>query len=119
MQDIIKHLKALSDPTRLRIMLLLVKEELCVCELETVLAVEQSRLSHALRALSNAGLIEERREGRWIFYKGSANISHTLAAYLEDSMRGNPYISKDRRNARKLIESAKPSGRRCPLREKT
>lgn len=118
MQDIIKHLKALSDPTRLRIVLLLVKEELCVCELETVLAVEQSRLSHALRALSNAGLIEERREGRWIFYKGSANLSHTLAEYLEDSMHGNPYILKDRRNARKLIESAKPSGKRCPLRER-
>jgi ArsR family transcriptional regulator len=119
MQNIIKLLKALSDPTRLRIMLLLVKEELCVCELETVLAMEQSRLSHALRALSNAGLIEERRGGRWIFYKGSANLPHTLAAYLEDSMRENPDISKDRRNARKLIESAKPSGKRCPIREKS
>lgn len=118
MEDVIRQLKALADPTRLRIMLLLMSEELCVCELETVLSIEQSRLSHALRFLRDASLIEERRDGRWVFYKASVKLSLTLTKYLEESARNDSSVSCDRRKAKTLISSAKPSGRRCPLREK-
>lgn len=118
MEPVLKKMKALSDPTRLRIMLLLLEQELCVCELETVLSVEQSRLSHALRLLRDAGLIDERREGRWVFYKASEGVSPSLRAYLEGASRGNDEAAADRRMAKTLIEESKPSGRRCPLREK-
>jgi len=52
METAIKIFKALSDETRLRIYLLLLQGELCVCELETILNMEQSRISHIVRISS-------------------------------------------------------------------
>ena len=69
MKDIVKIFKALADPTRLRITLLLRRRELCVCELMAVLGMEQSRVSHHMRVLREAGIAEDVREGRWIIYR--------------------------------------------------
>jgi len=62
--------KALGDPTRLRISHLLhsAKIELCVCEIVDSLEESQTNVSRHLRELKLAGLVKERREGRWIFY---------------------------------------------------
>ena len=68
MEGIVKILSALSDATRLRIYLLLLEGELCVCELGSILGIEQSRISHGLRILREANLINSRREGKWIVY---------------------------------------------------
>ncbi len=68
MKEIIKAFKALSDPTRLRIFLLLLEKNLCVCELTYVLDMSQSRVSHQLRLLRDADLVEDKRDGRWIIY---------------------------------------------------
>ncbi len=68
MEATIKIFKALSDETRLRIYLLLLKSELCVCELVNILNMEQSRISHSVRILKEAGLVDNRREGKWIIY---------------------------------------------------
>ncbi len=51
MESAIKMFKALSDETRLRIYLLLLQGELCVCELVNILSIEQSRISHSVRIL--------------------------------------------------------------------
>ncbi len=59
MKEAIKIFKALSDPTRLRILLLLLKRNLCVCELMFILKMEQSRLSHQLKILKDADLVED------------------------------------------------------------
>ena len=59
---------ALSDPTRLAVLELLRGGELCVCDLQTELAAAQSRLSFHLRVLREAGLVTDRREGRWSYY---------------------------------------------------
>lgn len=59
---------ALSDAKRLRILALLGRGELCVCELTEALHLSQSLLSFHLRTLKNAGLVVDRREGRWIHY---------------------------------------------------
>ena len=69
MNDVVKIFKALADPTRLRIMLLLSRRELCVCELMFILGMEQSRVSHQMRVLREAGLAEDVRDGRWIIYR--------------------------------------------------
>jgi ArsR family transcriptional regulator len=69
MNEIVKVFKALADPNRLRIMLLLRRRELCVCELMFVLGMEQSRVSHHMRVLREAGIAEDVREGRWIIYR--------------------------------------------------
>ena len=68
METTIKIFKALSDETRLRIYLLILQGELCVCELVNILNMEQSRISHSVRILKEAGLVVNRREGKWIIY---------------------------------------------------
>ena len=60
--------QALSDPVRLRILKLLVVSDLCVCELVYLLPASQSRVSQNLSILRYAGLVTDRREGRWVHY---------------------------------------------------
>jgi len=76
MEETIKMFKALSDETRLRIYLLLLQGELCVCELVNILNMEQSRISHSVRILKEAGLVVNRREGKWIFYTVNPEIEN-------------------------------------------
>ena len=60
--------KLLSDETRVRILVLLARKELCVCQLMGVLGISQPLISRNLSLLSNAGLLDERRDGKLIFY---------------------------------------------------
>ena len=76
METTIKIFKALSDETRLRIYLLLLQSELCVCELVNILNMEQSRISHSIRILKEAGLVDNRREGKWIIYTVNAETEN-------------------------------------------
>lgn len=59
---------ALSDETRLEIVRLLAHGERCVCELTSALHAAQSRLSFHLRTLKDAGVVADRRQGRWVYY---------------------------------------------------
>ncbi len=68
--------KALSDETRLRIMaLLLENDELCVCDFVGALGETQSKVSRHLRYLYHAGLIKDRREGLWMHYRVSPDLT--------------------------------------------
>lgn len=69
MDDILNIFRALSDPTRLRIVLLLQKMELAVGELAQILDQSQPRISRHIRILDEAGLAERRKEGSWVFLK--------------------------------------------------
>jgi len=60
---------ALSDETRLQIIELLRKGERCVCELTDSLDAAQSRLSFHLRVLRDAGIVRDRKDGRWVYYE--------------------------------------------------
>ncbi|MBD3284868.1 metalloregulator ArsR/SmtB family transcription factor [candidate division WOR-3 bacterium] len=117
MENVLKLMKALSDETKLRIMFLLLEEELCVCELESVLGMEQSRISHALRVLRESGLISERRQAKWMFYK-AADLPLALKAYLTEEAETDPRSKGDRIAASELLSSDKPRSKRCPLRDK-
>ena len=75
MKKVGKLFRALADETRLRIYLLLLKGELCVCELVDILNMEQSRISHSLRILREASLVDDRREGKWIIYSVNPKMS--------------------------------------------
>jgi ArsR family transcriptional regulator len=59
---------AMSDDTRLQLLTLLAQGEQCVCDLTDVLKTGQSRLSFHLKTLKDAGLLQDRREGRWVYY---------------------------------------------------
>jgi DNA-binding transcriptional ArsR family regulator len=60
--------KALADETRLRILGLLAAREMCVCEVMVALELTQPTASHHLGILENAGLVKNRKEGKWVFY---------------------------------------------------
>ena len=63
-----RFFKALADETRLRILRLLEVREMCVCEVMVALGLTQPTASHHLGLLENAGLVKDRKEGKWVFY---------------------------------------------------
>lgn len=73
---------ALSDPTRLHIVERLRGGERCVCELTSALGAAQSRLSFHLRVLKEAGLVVDRKEGRWVYYTLDEAALEEIAGYL-------------------------------------
>ena len=73
---------ALSEPTRLRILEQLKEGEQCVCELTETFNTGQSRLSFHLRVLKEAGLINDRPEGRWMYYSLNVEAINELAAFV-------------------------------------
>jgi ArsR family transcriptional regulator len=76
--------KALSDPTRLRcVVLLMGNSELCVCELTHALGLPQPQVSHHLGALRKAGLVSDRKDGLWIYYQ----INPDLPGWVGDVLR--------------------------------
>src|SRR5438128_929224 len=68
MPSIVKSLRVLADPTRLRLLLLLQQEELSVLEIQEILGMGQSRISSQLAQLKRAGLVADRRAGKNVFY---------------------------------------------------
>src|SRR5208283_1776481 len=69
MASILKSLRLAADPSRLRLLLLLEREELSVAELQEILAKGQSRISTSLAQLKQAGLVDDRRTGKNAFYR--------------------------------------------------
>lgn len=76
---------ALSDETRLAVLDMLRSGERCVCELQDALGAAQSRLSFHLKVLKAAGLVTDRREGRWAYYAvvpGTLGVAHDVIRTL-------------------------------------
>ena len=67
--DLVQRFQAVAEETRLSIVRLLAGGERCVCELQEELGAAQSRLSFHLRKLRDAGLVDDRRDGRWVYYR--------------------------------------------------
>lgn len=77
--------KALGDETRVRIVHLLAKRgELCVCDVETILAVSQSKASRHLNYLKQAGIVEDRRDRTWVYYRLARNARPSLRAAIRE-----------------------------------
>jgi ArsR family transcriptional regulator, arsenate/arsenite/antimonite-responsive transcriptional repressor len=76
---------ALSDETRLRIVELLSGGEHCVCDLQDSLDAAQSRLSFHLKKLKQAGLVEDRREGRWSYYSLNPQTLEAMKQFLDSA----------------------------------
>ncbi len=82
----VRWFHALSDETRLEIVRLLSHGERCVCELQKTIGAAQSRLSFHLRALKDAGLVTDRREGRWVYYSVNREALKQIAAFAGAGM---------------------------------
>jgi ArsR family transcriptional regulator len=88
MSSTLKYLRALSDPTRLRIVALLEKDELSVQELQEVTRMGQSRISTHLGLLLDSGLVQSRREGKRTFYKLSPRANTAEGEFIQLAIRG-------------------------------
>jgi len=91
--------KALADETRLRILCLLLEKELCVCDIKDVLQLPQSTVSRHLAYLKNAGLVDDRRCGVWMYYSlvDSVNDLHIgLLKYLREILPVLEFAAADR-----------------------
>ena len=103
--------KACADLTRLRILFLLAARELCVCELVEVLSAPQGRISRHLAVLKNAGLVDDRREGTWIYYSLRKAVDTPLLPLLHRYLAAadSPQAAEDRQR----LEALAGSGRIC------
>jgi ArsR family transcriptional regulator, arsenate/arsenite/antimonite-responsive transcriptional repressor len=81
-EEVVTRLKALADEKRLRIVELLAGGERCVCHLQEDLDIAQPLLSFHLKKLKEAGLVMDRREGRWIHYSLDREVLHELRDLL-------------------------------------
>ena len=77
-------LKALADPLRLQVLEALGGGERCVCDITGDLGLSQSKLSFHLRVMKEAGLIEAREQGRWIYYRLQPQAIAQLQVWLGD-----------------------------------
>lgn len=76
--------KNLSDPNRLRVLLLLRKRPICVCEFDSILNISLSTISTHLKLLKASGLIKSKKKGRWVIYELADNSSlNKILADLE------------------------------------
>jgi len=100
MRDFELVLKAAGDPTRTRILKLLEAGGLCVCQVQAVLRLAPSTVSRHLAILKNAGLVEDRRSGKWIEYAIPGEVRNRHAAALLAMLRGpldrDPIVLADR-----------------------
>ena len=95
MASIVKSLRAISDPTRLRLLLLLLEEELTVAELQDILGMSQSRISASLALLKREAIAGNRRVGKNIFYSVRPETVFALRSILDEARRELPDASHD------------------------
>ncbi len=92
--------KAIADPTRTRILKLLEAGELCVCQIVAVLTLAPATISKHLSILKTAGLLQQRRDGKWIYYRLSEQQFNPYAAPFLDQVRSSlnddPTVAADR-----------------------
>ncbi len=101
------HLKILSDPTRLRLLALLGREELAVAELQEILGMAQSRISSQLALLRQAGLVVDRREGKKAFYSLRPGLAPRQVALLRaagEAVADQPESREDRENLERIVQ---------------
>jgi ubiquinone/menaquinone biosynthesis C-methylase UbiE/DNA-binding transcriptional ArsR family regulator len=106
MPGTIKALRALSDPTRLRIVALLERSELSVNELQEITRMGQSRISTHLGLLQESGLLESRREGKRTFYRAVANGDPMAGEFIQLAVRGAkelPEQNGDQLNLKRIL----------------
>jgi len=106
--------KALADETRLRILSLLGEREICVCDLMTILELPQSTVSRHLAYLRHAGLVEDRRQGVWMYYRladGDSLLHRDLLSLLRVRLAEIPQAEKDQAAMRNRL--AMRDGKSC------
>jgi ArsR family transcriptional regulator len=95
--------KALADETRLRIVALLSHGELCVCHLEEALQLPQPNVSRHLATLRAAGIVEDRRDGTWVYYRIAEQSDPGCQRHLRGLVRSFAKQEMVRRDVERLL----------------
>ena len=115
MASTINFLRLLADPTRLRLLLLLEQEELSVAELQQILGMGQSRISSHLAQLKHAGVVEDRRAGKNVYYGASGNGQHSRRARIAELTRTLarelPETARDRTSLKLVLRKRQDKAR--------
>jgi ArsR family transcriptional regulator len=104
MKEYVDMFKALSDETRLRIVILLSKKELCVCQIEASLVLSQAKVSRHLAVLRHAGLVNVRRDGLWMHYSlivPRNKLEAKIFACFREFLRKEVFFKKDLMSVKK------------------
>jgi ArsR family transcriptional regulator len=102
LQNLDRALKALADPTRLRIVGLLQHGEVCVCHLQETLGISQPKASRHLAYLRRAGVVTAEKRGLWVYYRLAQPASPVTATLLEAVTRCAWHLPTGRRDAARL-----------------
>lgn len=109
MKEFISICKAISDKTRVRILMALSGGELCVCQITGLLGLAPSTVSKHLSLLYNAGLVHTRKDSRWVYYrladkKGSSKEAFSALKWIKESLDGNADIIADKKGLTKVLK---------------
>ncbi len=119
MNDLVPIFKALSDETRLRIIKLLAQGELCVCDITAALDMVQPKVSFHLSTLKEAGLIKDRKQGRWIHYNLNGQDLFKRMLLLSACERmGGAVIAADRKRLEVFLGEKGQDGKLVALKSK-
>jgi ArsR family transcriptional regulator len=109
MKDVLSITKALSDGNRLRtVMALRDMVELCVCQVTEMLGLAPATVSRHMKVLQHAGLVDSRKNGRWVYYRLSEEAKSepvaTVMDWLGESLDKSTEIKADRKYLRKIAK---------------
>ena len=110
MREILNITKALSDENRVRALMMLVGGELCVCQIIEMLGLAPSTVSKHMSILRQAGLVETRKEGRWMYYRlrdGELSVVSEIVSWLEKHLKKEPVILDDLKELRRIQKMSK------------
>jgi ArsR family transcriptional regulator, arsenate/arsenite/antimonite-responsive transcriptional repressor len=115
MREFLTITNALADESRLRLLLCLSDRELCVCKLVELIGLADSTVSKHMSILRQAGLVESRKKGRWVYYRLANEEVSPLARkaieFAREQLRGDKVVSSD---AARIIEIlSKDDGTAC------
>jgi DNA-binding transcriptional ArsR family regulator len=108
MREFMNITKALGDPTRIRVLLVLRERELCACQITELFGLAQSTMSKHFYLLKQAGLVNCRKDGRWVHYslpdgEATAAVREALD-WVERSLMKDPRITDDRKRLKQVLK---------------
>lgn len=108
--------KCLADETRTRLMLLIAAEgELCVCELTSALELSQPKISRHLAQLRTCGLLADRRQGQWVYYRLHPHLPDWVIQLLRTTLDSNRHwLSPDHQRLEQMGDRPERAARCCP-----
>ena len=89
-------MESLSDPIRINILELMMDGEICVCDIVNVTGLSQSKISYHIKILKDSGLISDRQEGRWVYYKLDLEVLSEIQNWICNLIQS----SKNKRNCK-------------------